>query len=124
MHVAGPEWRVSATSRDTGQHPRLRVSSARTYTNSPRATGYPPGLEVHGEIQPHEPRRVDCRRVVPRAAVQRVADAVLIGVLPGRRVVGVEQVPHIHPDVRASRAEAEDLREAHIDLRAALAAEE
>src|SRR5262245_37099897 len=49
-------------------------------------------LEVEGEVQPQEPRRVEARRVAPGAALLRVADAVGVrGVVAGR-VVRIQQV--------------------------------
>src|SRR4029079_16567187 len=74
-------------------------------------------LEIHSQIPADEPGRIDRRRIVPRAALQRVARTELIRVLERRRVVGVEQVAEIDAEVHAPSTEPEDLREAHADRR-------
>jgi hypothetical protein len=56
--------------------------------------------ERHCEVQSCVPRRVERRRVVPRTAHRRVADAVLVRVVVGGRVVRVEEVLAVHADVQ------------------------
>jgi methionine aminotransferase len=80
-------------------------------------------LEVDRQVPADKPRRVDGRRVVPRAAQRRIVDTVLIGVLEPRRVIGVQQVAEVHAHIHAPLAESEDLRESHVDLRSPIVGE-
>jgi len=82
--------------------------------NGPRPRWAAGPLEIQRQVHPHEPRCVDRGWVEPRPAVQRVASAVLVCAVVGRRVVGVEQVAQIDTDIGACRSESEDLREAVI----------
>ena len=86
-------------------------------TPSPRPSQVDDNSEVDGQVPADEPRRVDRRRRVPRAAPRRIAGAVLICVLVGDCVIGVQQVAEVHAHIHAPLAESEDLREPHVDLR-------
>src|SRR5205814_97286 len=72
-----------------------------------------PDLEVEGEVEPHEPRAEDRRRVEPGPAVRR---SVVVLRFEDRPVIRVEQVLEIDADVQALPVEPEDLREPHVDL--------
>src|SRR5262245_57404847 len=119
--AAGSVVREHAAARATNTKTTLRTRRLYKRTGGPegppvvftcrtRPTGLTgerrePALETRRQVQPDVARRVDRRRVEPRAAV---GDAVLIRRLICGRVVGVEQVVQIDSRVEPRTAEADD----------------
>ena len=87
MHVKPPRLvnlsRSKKSARREGRRARTRRQAAREgRLPITRLPDYPiTQSEVEREVNPHEPRCVDRRRVPPRAALRGVADAVLVCVL-------------------------------------------
>jgi hypothetical protein len=100
-------WRetASASSHESAQDARFRVPQHAGCGGCVLRSG------SHCEVQPHEARLVDARRLRPRTALQRVVGAVGIDRVVRGRIVGVEQgcVSLQGPNTRVTTSRVRDV---------------